>query len=139
MTGHLVPPRPGEQLSRTKGRVHDLERRLQRASAKPLGYVAKFSLHGELYESLSGVELHPTGGRLQLVYAVLDEAGDDTTELDLLKNGTRFQGLKLPGGVAYNEVVVANDFNARTDEFQVEIVAAGLNAVTITVYGLFDT
>ena len=138
MTRHLVPPRPGEQLSNTKGRVHDLERRLARAIPERVGFVAKFSLNGILYESVSGNEVHPTGGRLILVYATLVEAGTSTTVLELRKNGTTFATLKLPAGVAYNELVVSQEFAPRTDTLRVAITSAGVDADTITAYGLFD-
>ncbi len=138
MSRYLVPPRAPEQISRTKGRVHDLERRLSRAIPEPLGYVAKFSLHGALYAIESAVELHPTGGKLQLVYAVLDTPGTTATTLSLRKNGTEFSQLILPPTVIYNEQVVSLQFSARIDRFQTVIVTPGAGAATLTVFGLFD-
>ena len=138
MTGHLVPPRSGEQIGQTKSRVHDLERRLARGSTTPLGYVAKFSLHETLYVSTSGVDCHPTGGRLTLVYGHLDTAGTTTTVVELRKNGAAFGNLKFPSGVTYNELVVSTAFAARKDEFQVAITTAGTGAKTLSVFGQFD-
>jgi hypothetical protein len=138
MSRFLVPPRAGEQISNTKSRVHDLERRLSRAIPERIGYVAKFSLHGGLYEVESGIELHPGGGKLQLVYAVLVEPGSTRTVLSLTKNGTEFSQLILPATVDYNEQVVSLQFAARTDRLQVVVAEAGTGAETLTVYGLFD-
>lgn len=138
MSGHLLPPRPGQQLSNTKGRVHDLERRLSRAIPPQPGYLAKFSLAGLLYVSESGIELHPTGGRLVLVYATLVTAGTTITEVSIRKNGVEFEVLKLPATRRYNEVVVSSEFSARADELQVAITEAGDDAETLTVFGLFD-
>lgn len=138
MTGHLVPPRSGEQISQTKTRVHDLERRLSRGSITPLGYIAKFSLHGVLYVSTSGVDAHPTGARLTLVYGYLDTAGTTTTTVSLLKNGVNFGYLKFLSGVTYNELVVSTAFSARKDEFQVALTTAGTGARSISIFGEFD-
>lgn len=138
MTGSLVPPRSAEQISRTKSRVTDLERRLARPNPSPTGYVAKFSLHGSLYISTSGIDSHPTGGRLLHVYGYLDVAGSTTTVVSLLKNGTSFGYLKFPSGVTYNEYVVSIDFSARKDEFQVSITSAGTGAKSLSVFGQFD-
>lgn len=138
MSRHLVPPRAPEQLSRTKNRVHDLERRLARAIPEQGGYVAKWSLHGILYVSESGIELHPSGGRLILLYAVLVTAGSTATELELLKNGAVVGNLNLPATRRYNEEVVSVECAARTDELQIGITQAGTDADTLTVFGLFD-
>jgi hypothetical protein len=138
MTRSLVPPRNDEQISRTKSRVNDLERRLARPVRTPLGYIAKFSLHGGLYVSTSGVDAHPTGGRLVNVYGYLDTAGTTTTVVSLLKNGISFGLLKFPSGVVYNELVVSLDFSARKDEFQVSITSVGSGARSLSVFGQFD-
>lgn len=138
MTSSLVPPRTAAQIGQTKGRVSDLERRLQRPLPGQIGYIAKFSLHGALRASTSGCDLHPTGGRLSLVYAILDVVGTTTTVVNLLKNGTTFATIKLTPNNAYNELVVSQSFSARRDEFQVAIVTAGVGAKTLTVFGQFD-
>ena len=138
MTGSLVPPRNAEQISRTKHRVADLERRLARPIPTPTGYIAKFSFHGRLYVSTSGIDVHPSGGRLLNVYGYLDTAGTTTTVVSLLKNGTSFGLLKFPAGVTYNEYVVSVDFSGRKDEFQVSITSAGSGAKSISIFGQFD-
>jgi hypothetical protein len=138
MTKHLLPPRPGQQLSNTKGRVHDLERRLARAIPEQRGYLAKFSLAGTLFVSESGYEMHPYGGRLILVYATLVVAGDDTTVLSIRKNDAEFAELKLPATRRYNEYVTSTEFAARADTLQVAITTVGANAESLTVFGLFD-
>lgn len=139
MSRYLVPPRAPEQISKTKTRVHDLERRLSRPVPTPTGYVAKFSLHGGLFVVESGIELHPSGATLQLVYAIVKVAADTgTTTLSLRKNGTEFEQLRLPAGVRYNEAVVSVPFAARTDEFTLAITAVGDGIATLTAYGLFD-
>lgn len=141
MTTGLTPPTLAGQLGGTKGRVHALERRLARGIPPQPGFTAKFSLHGGLYLSTSGIEKHPTGGRLILVYAVLVVAGTTPTVIDVLKNGTPMAApstLTLPAGVRQNELVVSSAFSARGDELQVEITTAGSDAESLTVYGVFD-
>ena len=138
MTGSLVPPRNAEQISHTKSRVTDLERRLARGIPAPVGYIAKFSLHGALFVSTSGIDSHPTGGRLLYVYGYLDTAGTTTTVVDLLRNGVSFGNLKFPSGVTYNEYIVSVDFAGRKDEFQVGITTVGTGAQSLSVFGQFD-
>lgn len=138
MTGSLVPPRNAEQISRTKIRVNDLERRLARPIPTPIGYIAKFSLHGSLFVSTSGADLHPTGGRLILVYGALDTAGATTTSVSLRKNGVEFDVLSFPPGQIHNEVSVSVLFSPRQDEFQVAITSAGTGAKSLSIFGQFD-
>jgi len=141
MSKSLRPPTVANQVGSTKTRVHDLERRLAKKPLTPAdipGYIAKFSLAGPLVASRSGSEVHPHGGRLILLYAVINTPGESTTTLDFLKNQTVFSTMNLLLGVGYNEIVVNMPFSARKDELQVEITVAGTGSDTLSVFGQFD-
>ena len=138
MTADLVPPRITEQMSQSKERIDALERRLNLGYRDPLPYIAKFSLWGELTETVSGIEQHPFGGRLVLVYANLDTAGTTVTTVDILKNAQLLDRLSMPAGVTHAEVRMEVGFSALGDTLQMGIDTAGADAETITVFGIFD-
>lgn len=139
MTGQLRPPRMSNQLSATKGRVQDLERRLARATPAIPPHLARFSAHGPVALGLSGPDSHPSGGQLVLVWAKLSVAGSTNTVVDLLRNGVPFTNpIILTPGNTHAELVVSQRFSARVDAFQVEVTSAGTGAESITVFGQFD-
>lgn len=137
MTKALHPPESSQQLGRTKQRVHALERALRKHRTPP-GYRAKFSLHGRLFLSESGPEVHPDGGTLQLVWAVLRVAGTTATVLSLRKNGVEFDQLTLAVAAKYAELPCNTEFRVRQDQLTIAIITAGADAREITVYGGFD-
>lgn len=140
MTRHIQPPDSVRETSRSKTRIWDIERALDNRLRDNKGYVEKFSLHGRIFVSTSGPAIHPFGGNLVLLVALLGIAGTTATTLQAYKNGVAAGGvLTIPATRKINMLKLTPvAYSALFDVLEIGILTPGTGAQRLTVYSIFD-
>ena len=137
MTKYITPPSLPDQVSRTKTRLHVVERRLAKPTPIVPGYISKWSIMGELVAEASPHDRHPTGGTLVLISGVLAKAGTTTTTLVYKRNNVIIATMKFLPNETMNQIVMNTRF-MQGDLINVEITQVGTGAETITAFAEFD-
>lgn len=137
MTKYITPPSLSDQLSRTKTRLHVVERRLAKPTPIVPGYKSKWSITGKLIAQASPHDRHPTGGTLVLISAVLAKAGSTTTTLVYKRNNVAIATMKILPNETMNQIVMNTRF-MQGDLINVELTEIGTGAETLTAFADFD-
>lgn len=104
----------------------------------PGAYIMRFYQQGALAATTSGVDCHPTGGRLIKIIAKLKVVNTADVVLGIQKNGVEAFQLTIPANQGYEvydvqaiEGEASMDFTAVVDDLQVEVITPSGEELTV--------